>query len=133
MRVALKNRVTGQVKFQKIGWSWTCFFFSGLLGIPFIRGLYAWGAIMTVLWAANWFVSILPSEQQVLALVSLGLLGIGLAIYFGIKANALAGLHYLEDGWEFAEPNSAATMIAKQKWGIIADGSSIYTGTNPAH
>ena len=47
MRVPLRNKATGEIKFQKIGWSWTCLFFAPVLGIPlFMRRLNIWGGII---------------------------------------------------------------------------------------
>jgi hypothetical protein len=108
--VSLRNKTTGEIKKLKIGWSWTCLFWSGLLGIPlFVRGLNVWGAIMVAIWAVNWFISD-TAGTSVLALV-----GIGLAVFFAIKANAMAGKQYLERGWEFASPNA---NVARRAWGL---------------
>jgi hypothetical protein len=30
----------------------------------------------------------------------------------------MAGKNYLEQGWEFAEPNSVTTAAARQAWGL---------------
>ena len=119
MDVALRNPATGQTKFQKIGWSWNCFFFSDLLGIPlFLRGLHGWGAFMVVLWIVNVLASDLPVEQEYLVPAVLLLLNSGFATFFGANANRLAGLRYLATGWEFARPNAAETTTARRHWGL---------------
>jgi hypothetical protein len=47
--VGMKNDA-GDVKFVKVGWSWTCFFFGSFFGIPwFMRKLPGFGAIGVVM------------------------------------------------------------------------------------
>jgi hypothetical protein len=112
MEVKLRNKATGEIKSQKIGWSWTCFLFSPVLGIPlFIRRLNVWGAIMVVIWIVNFFVPAYPK-------IGIPILQIGFMIYFGIAANRMAGKNYLESGWEFAEPDSPTTATARESWGL---------------
>jgi hypothetical protein len=114
--VSLRNKATGEIKRLKIGWSWTCFFWSGFLGIPlFLRGLNVWGAVMLALWGIGLF---LPGQIS-LTLV-LAMIGIGFAIFFGGKANAMAGKQYLERGWEFTSPVALSTEKARRAWGLPA-------------
>lgn len=124
MNVPLRNGVTGEIKFQKIGWSWTCFFFSTFFGIPlFIRKLYAWAALMAGLCVLDLVVPLIAVDpdsddltgfQGIMVLVELGF-----SIFFGLKANTLAGKQYLENGWVFAEPGSSVTTVARQRWGLL--------------
>jgi hypothetical protein len=128
MDVALRNKATGKVKFHKIGWSWSCFFAAGFLGIPlFRRGLYGWGAVVVVLWmidllSTDWSLEeelTLSSLEEGLALSAVLLLvGTGLSFFFGAKANTLAGRRYLATGWEFARPNSEEAAAARRAWGV---------------
>jgi hypothetical protein len=112
MNVALRNKITGQIKHQVIGWSWTCFLFSSCLGIPlFIRGLNIWGALMVAIWVVGLF-----SPLDVL--VVLLLIQLVLSIWFGAAANSWAGRSYLENGWEFAEPDTPRSALARRKWGL---------------
>jgi hypothetical protein len=124
MKVALRNKATGEIKLQKIGWSWTCFLFSPILGIPlFIRKLNVWGTIMLVIWAIN-FISPSLSGMAIYSffvMVVIFLIQIGFMIFFGIIANRMAGKNYLEHGWEFAEPTSNSTNMARHAWGLPAN------------
>ena len=125
MNVLLRNRITGETKFLKIGWSWTCFFFGSFLGIPlFLRGLYVWGALMAGIFAVDILLPLIVHnpDGDDLAVVEFLIwsLELGFSIYFGLKANALAGKRYLENGWAFSEPDSSLTVMARQKWGLPA-------------
>jgi hypothetical protein len=121
MFVSLRNKTTGEIKFQKIGWSWTCLFFAGLLGIPlFVRRLNVWGGIMLLLWFLNFYVGNFSQtlSDQMISWAGLFIIEMGLSIFFALKANGMAGKAYLEHGWEFAEPDAEATAIARRKWGL---------------
>lgn len=132
MKVAFRNEATGQVKFMKVGWSWTAFLFSGFLGIPLIlRGLYAWAAVEIVLWETDVFLDVLPESEAAGMRIMLAATIIGLAIFFGIKANELGGKHHLENGWRFVEPASPEAELAREKWGLptmvatVSQGASV--------
>jgi hypothetical protein len=119
MKVALQSKTTGQIKLQKIGWSWTCFLWSEMLGIPlFLRGLNVWGAVMVLLWIVSLPLPLLDVPLAVASMIAVSLIQLGLAIFFGLKANRMAGKRYLENGWEFAEPNSIAARVARSAWGL---------------
>ena len=125
MDVNLRNKVTGEIKSQKIGWSWTCFFFSSLLGIPlFLRRLNAWGGVMLFMCgigvAENFVARLSPSPGPELQIggFSAAAVQLGLVIFFGVAANGMAGKNYLEHGWEFAEPSSETAVAARQAWGL---------------
>jgi hypothetical protein len=128
MDVALRNKTTGEIKLQKIGWSWTCFLFSPVLGIPlFLRKLNAWGGIMIAIWAVNVIapqISRGVAEYLIIA-VGIFLIQCGFMIFFGISGNRMAGKNYLEHGWEFAEGNADATKMACAKWGLPQPQSTV--------
>jgi len=113
MMVALRNKTTGKIKLQKIGWSWTCLFFSCALGIPLLtRRLYGWALIMVAFWVINFYVE--DDDLTIFILIAELILSVVLAV----NANRMAGKNYLETGWEFSEPNSAEATVARQKWGL---------------
>jgi hypothetical protein len=129
MMVPLRNKTTGKIISQKIGWSWTCLFFSAFFGIPlFSRKLYGCGAVMLLLVSYQSASSReIPAYQYSTAGVYVGLflafLPIVLIIIFAATANRMAGRKYLRHGWEFAEPDSGAARIAQQKWGLVTGGA----------
>jgi hypothetical protein len=120
MDVNLRNRTTGEIKSQKIGWSWTCFLFGSFFGIPlFLRNLNVWGGVMLFLSGFDLALSSWPpSPAIIINEIFVSLIEVGLSIFFGVAANRMAGKSYLEHGWEFAEPNSAAAAAARQAWGL---------------
>src|SRR5947208_1566920 len=98
--VALRNRTTGEIKLQKIGWSWTCLFFSCFVGIPlFKRRLYVWGGIGVFIWILIRLSDGSPyrhdNSSNDIALALLALVQITFAIGFALYANRLAGRKYL--------------------------------------
>ena len=57
MRVALRHRGTGKIKYVDTGWSWSVFLSAGFFGLPlFLRGLSLWGTVMVITWCLR-FVS----------------------------------------------------------------------------
>ena len=118
--VQFKNLKTGEVKSVKVGWCWTLFLFGGVLGIPlFLRGLKMWGSIMLALWViVNVGTSIMPASAAELTGSFVGLAVLGLLILFGMKGNEMTAKNYLENDWEFAEPDSELVSMAKQTWGL---------------
>lgn len=121
MKVNLRNKASGAIKSQKIGWSWTCFLFSGILGIPlFLRNLNVWGALMALLWAVAIF---LPNRagselEAIILLACLALVQLVFSFVFGITANKMAGRNYLENGWEFVDHGSTEAALARKSWGL---------------
>lgn len=113
MTVAMKHPATGEIKQIKVGWSWTLFFFSGVLGLPlFWRRLYVWGSVELVIWAVNLINESLEVRGPLI------LVSIGLSIFLGIKGNEMTAKNYLEHAWTFLEPDSDMTRMAKMRWGI---------------
>ncbi|NLN60283.1 MAG: hypothetical protein GX147_06200, partial [Deltaproteobacteria bacterium] len=86
VNVVFKNSRTGEMKEVKVGWSWTCFLFSGFFGLPlFLRGLMMWGGIMAGAWVVNlWLMTSVPEFLFIPFSIETGL-----SIYFGLKANEL--------------------------------------------
>jgi hypothetical protein len=119
MKVFLSNPNTGEVKSLKVGFSWTCFFFSGFFGVPlFIRNLTNWGLLMVAIVVINILLSVSNSPSVLIMSLLLGIGNFGLSIYFGLKGNELAAKNYLDHGWTFAEPNSEFVRYARQKWAL---------------
>ncbi len=121
INVPFKNPKTGEVKFVKVGWSWTLFFFAGILGIPlFLRKLNAWGGIFLALWAINFLLpNIVRGPDGLVVYTALFLAFFGLTIWVSIKGNELTAKNYLDIGWVFAEPDSEATRFGKMNGGIM--------------
>jgi len=129
--VTLKHSQSGELKPVKVGWSWTLFLFSSILGIPlFMRKLYGIGAVFLTFFVVNLILSSganiaatldLPDETLgylVILQITSQFLGLALAIWIGIKGNELTAKNNLEKGWVFAEPESDATKFARGKWGL---------------
>lgn len=115
INVPFRNPKTDEIKFVKVGWSWTLFFFASILGIPlFLRKLNALGTVFLVFWCANF----LSAESNMSVRLGLGLVAIGMAFWIGFKGNELTAKNYLNIGWLFAEPNSDATRFGKLHWNI---------------
>jgi hypothetical protein len=103
-RYVLTKTHTGESKAVKVGWSWTCFLFSGVFGIPlFLQGLTRWGVAMVGLW----LVGVLGNQFPALLLIFFPLT-FAAPVFFGLKANELAVKHYLQEGWVFTDPESDA-------------------------
>ena len=116
IKVLMKSLKTGELKQVKLGFSWTLLFFSGFLGMPlFLRKLNVWGGVFLALWAVNlWAMNSAPPLQAIITLIFLVL-----QIWLAIKGNEMTAKNYLELGWEFAEPESEFTKMAKRQWGIL--------------
>jgi hypothetical protein len=71
----------------------------------------------------NLLVSSSTSENADAAKVFMFFVGLGLAVWLGVKGNEMTAKNYLEQGWTFAEPQSDAVKFAQEKWGIFIDNS----------
>lgn len=119
MHVRFKNQNTGEIKEVKVGFSWILLFFSAFLGLPlFLRRLYVWGAVFLVLWAINLLGPAIASSPQGGAAIQLVmfLILLGLSIWTGTKGNEMTAKNLLEQGWQFAEPESDSVKFAKMRW-----------------
>ena len=116
-QVWFKNPRTGEHKKLKVGFSWTCFFFWAIFGIPlFVRKLNTWGAVGVGYMLIHYALfALLPA-----ALMYLGVIGLGMSVYLGRKANEMAARNYLMMGWEFTEPDGPGTAEAVARWGLPA-------------
>jgi hypothetical protein len=105
MSVCLRHPLTGELKVQPDGWSWGCCLGCGFLGLPlFRRGLATWGAIMVALNMTALAVSVVPTARASDVYSWLSLIGCGLCVFFGLRANRMAIERYLARGWEPVEP-----------------------------
>lgn len=118
MKVQIKNPKSGEIKEIKIGWSWILFLFSGFFGLPlFLRKLNVWGGIFFALWIGYIIIPMfLPPGAALSISLFIGLIMTGLSIYMGLKGNEITVKNYLENGWEFIDPESDITKMAKMKW-----------------
>jgi len=117
--VTLVNTKSGELKQIKIGFSWILFFFSGFFGLPlFLRRLYILGGVFLVLWVVSIFARYAVSDPDAADGIDglLTLIFLGLSIWMAIKGNEMTGKNLLENGWNFAEPNSPETQYARLKW-----------------
>jgi hypothetical protein len=104
MSIALKYPGTDAVKLVPEGWSWACFFGSGVLGIPlFKRGLIVWGSAMLVFDLATFIVGWTWTDAAVALHLWLSGIGVGASFFFGWKANDLAVQRAVAHGWEIAD------------------------------
>jgi hypothetical protein len=101
MSVSLRHPITGEIKVQPEGWSWSCFFGSGVLGLPlFRRGLYVWGATMLVFDITAFIVGWISTSSAEALYGWMSAIGLAGSMYFGLKANEMSINRALLDGWE---------------------------------
>ena len=103
MSVALRNPQTGELKIVADGWSWSCFFGCGILGLPlYRRGLQMWGSAMVVFNICAAIVMLVPTQRAATLGEWLTVIGLGLCVFFGARANQMALDHFLALGWDYA-------------------------------
>jgi hypothetical protein len=104
MSVTLRQPRTGEIKVLAEGWSWGCFLGSFFLGLPlFRRGLQVWGSVMVAFNIVALVVGLVPTERAAMLYGWMSLIGLALAVFFGMKANQMAIDRYRNLGWEFAD------------------------------
>jgi hypothetical protein len=104
MSVRLRNPRTGAIKLVPEGWAWGCFFGSGILGLPlYRRGLPVWGSVMVVFNICAATIVLVPTARAATLDGWLTVIGIGLCLFFGARANRMALDHHLALGWEYAD------------------------------
>ncbi len=105
MSVSLRHPRTGETKVMQEGWSWGCFIGSFILGLPlYRRGLQIWGSVMVAFNVAALFVGLVPTDRAATLYGWMSVIGLGLCVFFGMKANQMAIERYVSLGWEFADP-----------------------------
>lgn len=105
MSVTLRQPDTGQTKIMAEGWCWSCCLFCGVLGLPlYRRGLQVWGSAMVVFNIVALVVAFVPTERAATLDIWLTVIGVGLCLFFGARANRMAIDRYLDLGWQYADP-----------------------------
>lgn len=111
MSVVLRHPVSGQTRILREGWSWSCCFGIGLLGLPlFSRGLAIWGAVMVAVNAVALVLAFESTKSAAELANWVWFATIGLDLFLGLKANDMAIRRYLNLGWEFADPVPVASV-----------------------
>lgn len=121
MRVALRHRGTGKIKYVDTGWSWSVFLSAGFFGLPlFLRGLSLWGTVMVITWCLRFVLPLTAGSIEDAATMQLylSILIGGLCLYLGFRGNALSGRHFIACGYEFSDPKSSDARIATVAWGL---------------
>jgi hypothetical protein len=104
MSVALRHPRTGELKIVPEGWCWSCCLGSGILGLPlYRRGLQVWGSVMVVFNIVAAVVWLVPTARAATLDEWLTVIGVGLCVFFGARANGMALDRYLALGWEHAD------------------------------
>ncbi len=102
--VTLENPETGEIRQVRIGFAWTLFLFSSVLGVPlFLRRLYLWGAAILALWAVNLLVVKFAGGPAAMEEGVLCAVFFGLQLWLGFKGNAITVKTYLRRGWTVAD------------------------------
>ncbi len=105
MTVTLRQPQTREIKVLHEGWSWGCFFGSFILGIPlYRRGLQVWGSAMVAFNLVALFAGQVPTEEVATLYGWMAVIGLGLCVFFGMRANQMAIERYLGLGWKFSDP-----------------------------
>ncbi len=105
MTVTLRQAQSGEIKVLQEGWSWGCFLGSFFLGIPlYRRGLQVWGSAMVAFNVVALLAGQVPTEEAATLYGWMSVIGLGLCVFFGMRANQMAIERYQSLGWEFADP-----------------------------
>lgn len=104
MRITLRHPATNEVKILPQGWSWSFFLGTGLFGIPFfMRGLPIPGAGVAVFSTIGLILTFSPAGSAA-AEHWFALVGLGLSVFFGLKANGMVIERHLRHGWVSGSP-----------------------------
>lgn len=103
--IGLTNPRTNEKRELKTGWSWTCFLFGGLFGIPlFKRKAYVLASVFVILDLLIFSSAYLsantgPVQETNSIGALLEVIILGLAIFAGIKGNDFGKSALLKRGW----------------------------------
>lgn len=115
--VDLINNNSNEVKRIKIGFDWPCCLFGFFFGVPlFLKKLNSWGGVITGVVILYILLNTSESLHARNAAFVIFLVIIGLSIFFGLKANEMAGKQLIETGWKFKEGENSNVTFAKEKW-----------------
>jgi hypothetical protein len=125
VKVGMKN-AAGDVRFFKVGWSWTCFFFGSIFGfgIPwYMRNLRIYGTIGFVIGMLHIISGALwgGEEDDFFGSIYgiLFLVGLTFNIFGGVRANELTIKHYFEKGYKFTNPESSEVSFMNSNYHIF--------------
>lgn len=125
--ISFKNPKTGAIRKVKLGFSWELFILVPVLGAPlFGRKLYNRAIAMLVLSVLNFLLLTSPFGLFTAAIVW------GCSFYYGFKGNELTAKNYLKLGWEWLEPDSEFSRLAKKRWNIGEPVTATPASTAPA-
>ena len=119
MHVAFRNPRNGQIRKVKVGWSWTLFFFAGVMGIPlFVRKLNTWGVVFLALPIINATCQILMADPITKSAMLFGyaVTLFALKIWIAMHGNRLTAERYIDAGWQFVDPQGASAKYARANW-----------------
>jgi hypothetical protein len=126
VKITLYNKNSDQIHMASIGFSWSLFLFSGILGIPcFIKNLYGYGFVFLIIdivsIVSNY--NIMNNSTNVNVALLLFLIGSNvvsfiLSILMGINGNKLSIKSYLDEGYSFVHQNDPNVKMIKMKLGI---------------
>ena len=132
INVSLQNPLSGEIKFIKVGFSWTLFFFSTVLGIPlFARKLYLWGFTMLAINVASLVFPFFMTTNVAIANRLIFIIGqFAISIMLGIKGNEMTAKRWMAMGWRFTDPQSETSRYARMQWKIYDPISSPVSTTS---
>jgi len=118
--VIFKNSKTNKWESLKVGFNFFLLFFGfSFFGLfLYLRGLYIWGIVATILNLILFGLAYggLADTEAVRGLILL--IMIGLSIYIAVKGNELTAKWLINKGYEFVEPESEVVIETKRKWKI---------------
>jgi hypothetical protein len=125
VKITLYNKNSDQIHMASIGFSWSLFLFSGILGIPcFIKNLYGYGFvfliidIVSIVSNYNMMNNSTNVNMTLLFLIGSSVVSFILSILMGINGNKLSIKSYLSEGYSFVHQNDPNVKMIKMKLGI---------------
>jgi ribosomal protein L40E len=126
-KITLYNKNSDQIHMASIGFSWSLFLFSGILGIPcFIKKLYGYGfvfLIIDIVSIVNYMtndslVTFTNVNMTLLFLIGSNVVSFILSVLIGINGNKLSIKSYLDEGYSFVHQNDPYVRMIKMELGI---------------